>query len=262
MTGIYLIRNSINGKCYVGQSTNIKARWRKHKSTAFNPNDACYHYPLYLAIRKYGITNFEFRVLVECQRERLNELEIQYIAQYDACVSGYNQIDGGSHAEHWLKLNPQKVLSVITYLQTSDESSELIGQRFGVSGRTIRAINSGDEYRVEGIQYPVRSRIFRNGHQARPLFACQMCGTMTHNSQFCSAECCHRAQRRADRPDAQTLARLVFESSFVEVGRHFGVSGNTIAKWCVEAGLPGQKRGVIDWYLRNEINNSNVICDK
>ena len=260
MTGIYLIRNNMNGKCYVGQSTNIQARWNRHKSAAFNPNDAGYDYPLYRAIRKYGVDNFEFQVLIECPRESLNALEIQYIAQYDACTNGYNQMSGGHSAEHWLKLNPQKVLSVITYLQQSDESSELIGQRFNVSGRTIRAINAGDEYRISGIQYPVRRRIFRNGQQPRQASVCVVCGNVTYNSRFCSAECCHRAQQRADRPDAQTLAKMVACTSFVDVGRCFGVSGNTIVKWCIAAGLPGKKQEIKNWYFQNCVNN-NIICD-
>ena len=262
MTGIYLIRNDVNGKCYVGQSTNIQARWNKHKSTAFNPNNACYDYPLYRAIRKYGIQNFTFQVLIECPREQLNTLEIRYIAQYDACTNGYNQMEGGRDAEHWLKLNPQKVLSVITYLQTSDESSEIIGQRFNVSGRTIRAINTGEEYRISGIEYPIRRRVFRNGRQPRQPSVCAVCGNITHNSVFCSQECCHRAQQRTDRPDAQTLAEMVARTSFVEVGKRFGVSGNAIAKWCIAAGLPGKKQAIIDWYSKNCISISNDnICD-
>ena len=30
MTGIYLIRNKINGKVYIGQSTDIHRRWMEH----------------------------------------------------------------------------------------------------------------------------------------------------------------------------------------------------------------------------------------
>ena len=30
-TGIYLIRNKINNKVYIGQSRNIKQRWSRHK---------------------------------------------------------------------------------------------------------------------------------------------------------------------------------------------------------------------------------------
>ena len=33
MIGIYKITNTTNGKCYIGQSRDIEARWAKHLST-------------------------------------------------------------------------------------------------------------------------------------------------------------------------------------------------------------------------------------
>ena len=31
MIGIYKIENKVNGKVYIGQSVNIKKRWKQHK---------------------------------------------------------------------------------------------------------------------------------------------------------------------------------------------------------------------------------------
>ena len=66
MIGIYKITNKINGKCYIGQSINIKQRWKGHRKDAFWLNGPDYQYPLYKAIRKYGIENFSFEVIEEC----------------------------------------------------------------------------------------------------------------------------------------------------------------------------------------------------
>ena len=33
-SGIYLIKNLINSKCYIGQSTHIYRRWAQHKNKA------------------------------------------------------------------------------------------------------------------------------------------------------------------------------------------------------------------------------------
>lgn len=91
MIGIYLIRNTITDKVYVGQSINIMRRWWEHKSRAFDPNNNCYDKPLYRSMRKYGTEAFELEVLCECNVEELNELEGKYIAEFN-CITpnGYN----------------------------------------------------------------------------------------------------------------------------------------------------------------------------
>ncbi len=38
MIGIYKIENLINGKVYIGQSTDIKERWANHKRVIFENN--------------------------------------------------------------------------------------------------------------------------------------------------------------------------------------------------------------------------------
>ena len=97
--GIYKITNLVNGKSYIGQSVNIQKRFNAHKSVAFNPNDANYNYPLYRAIRKYGLENFSFEVLEECDISELNNKEIYYISKYNTYGKcGYNQDKGGNNA--------------------------------------------------------------------------------------------------------------------------------------------------------------------
>lgn len=91
MIGIYKITNTTNGKCYIGQSRDIKARWAKHLS-------AYKSYPeweLYRAFKKYGIAAFSFEVVEECTIEELNEREIYWIAQFDSFNNGYNMTLGG-----------------------------------------------------------------------------------------------------------------------------------------------------------------------
>ena len=84
MIGIYKIENLINGKIYIGQSTNISQRWKAHRNRPFNENSESYDCPLYRAIRKYGIENFSFVVLEETTKEELNEKEKNWIASYNS----------------------------------------------------------------------------------------------------------------------------------------------------------------------------------
>ena len=94
--GIYSITNVINGKRYIGQSTNIKKRWQKHHTEYKNPKANTYDYPIYKAIRKYGLEYFDFQVLEYCDADKLNEREVYWIDKYDTLNDGYNQTWGGS----------------------------------------------------------------------------------------------------------------------------------------------------------------------
>lgn len=98
-TGIYKYENLINHHIYVGQSTNIEKRYfghlydamhRAEKGSGVDP-----------AILKYGIENFDFTILEECDASLLDEKEIQWIAHYDSYHNGYNRTPGGkaTHGE-------------------------------------------------------------------------------------------------------------------------------------------------------------------
>lgn len=94
---IYKIQNKINGKVYIG-ATKAKTpsrRWIYHR----RDKNRQMHLPLYKAMNKYGLENFEFTVIhsnIETVEE-LSKLEIQYICEYDSTNSskGYNCTIGG-----------------------------------------------------------------------------------------------------------------------------------------------------------------------
>ena len=88
--GVYKIENKINGKVYVGQSTNVYRRFSEHKYKAENSR-----IPLDVAIKKYGFENFSFCVLEECDKDSLNEKESFWIGYFQSDVFGYNCNKGG-----------------------------------------------------------------------------------------------------------------------------------------------------------------------
>lgn len=91
---IYKITNLINSKIYIGQTNNIKKRWRDHKKTAKNPK-----FPISCAIQKYGINNFKIEIIEECaSREELNIKEEELIKLFNSTDSniGYNIRPGGA----------------------------------------------------------------------------------------------------------------------------------------------------------------------
>jgi group I intron endonuclease len=93
MIGIYKITNTINNKVYIGQSIDIERRWKKEsKLNGINQH-------LRSSFQKYGIENFKFEVLVECEDVDLDRLEIYWIDFYNSTdrTCGYNKNSGGSN---------------------------------------------------------------------------------------------------------------------------------------------------------------------
>lgn len=93
--GIYAIQNINNNKIYIGQSTNIPARWRHHKYVLRN---GLHNNPyLQRAWVKYGEDSFVFVVLELCDVNDLNQKELFYINKYNSTHRdyGYNMRGGG-----------------------------------------------------------------------------------------------------------------------------------------------------------------------
>lgn len=103
--GVYLITNKINGKKYVGQSIDIYRRWYQHERE--------YHNTLInLAIKKYGISNFEFEIIeIVEDRSKLIDSEQHWISYYNTLSTnhrGYNVI----HKDVIAKLYSTQIIQV------------------------------------------------------------------------------------------------------------------------------------------------------
>ena len=93
--GIYMIRNKINDKVYIGQSIHIQNRLDGHKRELRKGRHDSRH--LQFAWDKYGEENFEFLSICECKKEKLNEMEQYYILCFESYLGdfGYNTSLGG-----------------------------------------------------------------------------------------------------------------------------------------------------------------------
>lgn len=97
--GIYMIRNKVNDKKYIGQSHNISWRWYQHK-TSLNHN-RCENRHLQYSWNKYGKDSFEFSIIELCPVEMLDEKETYWIDYYDSTQTGYNIRLGGNSSRGW-----------------------------------------------------------------------------------------------------------------------------------------------------------------
>lgn len=84
---IYKHTNKENGKCYIGQTKNIKWRWY--------PNNYKTCSKFYRAILKYGWNNFTHEVIKICDETNVDYWESYYIKEYDSVANGYNLDSGG-----------------------------------------------------------------------------------------------------------------------------------------------------------------------
>lgn len=78
ITGIYALRNKVNGRMYIGQSCDIYRRFGEHKKKGHEINKR-----LKEDYEKFGKETFELVILEECSFEELDEKEKQYINKLD-----------------------------------------------------------------------------------------------------------------------------------------------------------------------------------
>lgn len=95
VTGIYKI-TAQDGRCYIGQSLDIAARWKEHMKCALGIGSSSYQSnKFYRAMHKEGPENFTFEVLEICSRDKLDERERYWIEFYNAITFGFNSKVGG-----------------------------------------------------------------------------------------------------------------------------------------------------------------------
>lgn len=88
-TGIYKITNLATGMCYVGQAANIAERWKQHIKRGMGAEQPTRN-KLYPAMLKYGVENFTFELIEECERQRLDEREDYWQDYFKAKEFGYS----------------------------------------------------------------------------------------------------------------------------------------------------------------------------
>lgn len=87
-SGIYIIKNNVNGKVYVGSAINLKQRWYRHiSSLRLNKHHSS---RLQNSVNKYGLENFEFISVQYCNREELISNEQFWIDYFDSYNNGLN----------------------------------------------------------------------------------------------------------------------------------------------------------------------------
>ena len=133
LSSIYCFTNKINGKQYVGSTiVQPNVRYNQHIYNATHEDTHQYNYPLYQAIRKYGIDNFNFEILFqkECEEQEIRQIEKEYILKLNTVSPyGYNQTDNTEHPinaiESYQKMSETKRNNAKRVAQI-DENNDII----------------------------------------------------------------------------------------------------------------------------------------
>ena len=225
MTGIYLIKNLVTGHCYIGQAVNITKRWTRHKRDIMKLD-----YPLYRAMRIYGLDNFEFSILELCTREQLNSREVYWIAKYDSFKHGYNLTPGGDCNTNKNSRTYEVLDDVIQDLLTTYKPFTEIANQYGIHANTVYNINYGKTWYSSDLIYPLRK------DSLSTLPSCPTCGGLiSPKAKYCKS-CISKARAKPSKEELiQHFAKL---QNLSAIGRLFGVSPVTVKRWLNAYELP------------------------
>jgi len=123
ISGIYCIKNTINNKCYVGQSIDVYTRMSRHKTDLKAGRDSAH---LQRAYDKYGEHNFQFELLTTCAVEDLDFWEKYYIKLWSTNDEnfGYN-LDGGGSRSRLMSEQTKEKMSISRIGHAVSEETKL-----------------------------------------------------------------------------------------------------------------------------------------
>lgn len=147
---IYLAKNLISGKCYVGQTTRTLEQRKKEHYWKTIKDD----YKFGRALQKYKGTDWEWSILAEVPIEELTNYEIFFIKDLDCFKNGYNTLSG----ETWASTGNPKYNSTIYELWHPEHGAikETLGELYSrsVSFGHISELIKGKRFQIDGYVLP------------------------------------------------------------------------------------------------------------
>ena len=155
---IYIIKNKINNKVYVGQADFAAKRWESHlKDSKSKPKII-----IDQAIKKYGIENFWYELL-EYQVPDYNDKEKYWIKKLNSQVpNGYNVAPGGKGTGFGIEsvsasIKNQEILDlIIKDISEGELTFQEISKKYRITPNVVQAINQGTSYFNKDLKYPIR----------------------------------------------------------------------------------------------------------
>ncbi len=199
-SGIYIIRNTVNAKSYIGSSMNIKRRWSAHKNSA---NKGLHHSRYFQkAWDKYGSENFTFTILERAEpiKDDLEYTEQNYIwlfkPEYNSSdkVRFQNISANGRHslATRMTSLNKSKIGTKQTAEQIKNRSlsrmrlsEKQLYEIVGLYEQGLKYIDIAIKYNVSDqcIYRIVNNKIKAFNNICKKNIKCNLCTELQHYPQ-------------------------------------------------------------------------------
>lgn len=135
---IYLIKNDINSKVYIGQTIQtLKKRFNGH--CCYSKSDRSINMYIKRAIHKYGKEHFSIHLLEECSIEELNSKEQYWIQYYDSYNNGYNLTIGGqdSYFDKRALYNTIDIKKFKDYIKEFKPFASEVAKHFGICKSSV-----------------------------------------------------------------------------------------------------------------------------
>ena len=165
-------------------------------------------------------------------------------------LCGYDKCNSALEFHH---INPSKKDYQLSSGSTRSLNRDFVEARkcILVCSNCHREIHSGlyDSSKLETSFNEELAEIERQKNDERKtvkIYYCKECGSKLNGktkNMLCPS-CFHKSKRKCVHPDRDKLKSLIREYPFAKIGNMFGVSGNSVKKWCDKYSLPRTKRKI------------------
>jgi ribosomal protein L40E len=140
----------------------------------------------------------------------------------------------------FLKYTYNDLLNIIEDIKNTDVSFLNIAQKYGLDLSMVYYLNRGDYHTLPNEIYPLR--LIKS--TKKKDWYCVDCGAQISKGATRCSQCDHKRQQKVDRPLREELKQMIYTKSFTAIGAQYGVSDNSVRKWCQNYNLPTRKKEI------------------
>jgi group I intron endonuclease len=201
---IYMLRNKVNGKIYIGQTIRpIHKRLKEHET---GTTDRCR--AIYNAIQKYGWDNFE-KDYYECPDEDLNfDEEILMREMGTLAPGGYNLREGGGSRGKHSEESKQKYREARLGKKHSDEHKRKISEAQAGEKNHMW----GKPHTEESIRKISKATTGGKNHNSKRVYQYDLDGTFINSFESCGEA--ERIFRGKDGTNISSCARGKYNTAY------------------------------------------------